>query len=113
MAVLPLSQVAGRSPEGTTVRGWRAVDQMVKPTAADPRSQTVFAEYLILARRPLRRRDRSVTRWDAGPLRRGSRHFQQPDLDYLDGRVRLRDGLAALHPEGDVGGETDLNTQRR
>ena len=98
MAMLPLSQVASRSPEGTTVRGWRAVDQMVKPTAADSRSQIVFAEYLILARRPLRRRDRSVTRWDAGPLRRDSRHFQQPDLDYLDDRVRLREGLTALYP---------------
>ena len=73
----------------------------------------VFAEYLILARRPLRRRDRSVTHWDAGPSRRGSRHFQQPDLNYPDDRVRLCDGLAALHPQGDVSGKTDLSTQRR
>jgi hypothetical protein len=90
-----------------------AVDQVVKPKAADLRSLTVFAECLILAQRPLRGRDHSVTRWDAGPLRRSSRHFQQPVLDYRDGRVRLREDLAALHPEGDVGGETDLNTQRR
>ena len=92
------------------VRSWRAVDQMVKPMAADPQPLTVFAECLILARRPLRRRDGSVTRWDAGSLRRDSRHFPQPVMDYLDGRVRLRNGLATLYPLGDVGGETDLNT---
>src|SRR5689334_3906357 len=82
----------------------------VWPMAADLRSQIVVAECLILARRPLRRRDGSVTRWDAGSSRRGSRHFPQPVMDYLDGRVHLRNGLAALHPLGDVGGETDLNT---
>jgi hypothetical protein len=44
MAMLPLSQETGRSPEGITARGLAAVDQMIKPTAVDPRSQIIFAE---------------------------------------------------------------------